>query len=88
VLIYHLLFDSIHGFKAIGYVRLVPSTPIRSSSYIQNLSKLESTRNYHGTSSFLSSYILAVAMAVVALAAAFLLPYLSVFARASVSSSQ
>lgn len=81
-LMYQLLFNSIHGFKSIGYVHLVPSTPIHSSSYIQSQSKLESTRNYHGTSSFLSSYILAVAMAVVALAAAFLLPYLSVFARA------
>ena len=80
-LMYHLLFDSIHGFKSIGYVHLVPSTPIYSSSYIQSQSKLESTRNYRG-----SSYILAVA--VVVLAAAILLPYLSVpsgFAHASSS---
>lgn len=77
-LMYHLLFDSIHGFKSIGYVHLVPSIPIHTSSYIQSQSKLESTRNYHGISSFLSSYILAVGMAVVVLAAAFLMPYLSV----------
>ena len=70
-LIYHLLFDSIHGFKSIGYVRLVPSTPIYSSSYIESQSKLESTRNYHGSFAFF-----AVAMAVLVLAAAFLLPYL------------
>ena len=73
-LMYRLLFDSIHGFKSIGYVHLVPSTPIYSSSYIQSRSKLKSTGNYR---SFLSSYILAVAMAVIVLAAAFLLPYLS-----------
>lgn len=73
---------SIHGFKSIGYVHLVPSTPIYSSSYIQNRSKLESARSYH---SFLSSYFLAAAMAIVVLAAAFLFPYLSVSAHDSSS---
>jgi hypothetical protein len=87
-LMYHLLFDSIHGFKSIGYVHLVPSTPIYSSSYVQSQSKWKSTKNYHGSSSFLSSYILAAAMAVMVLAAAFLLPYLSVPSGSARGSSQ
>ncbi|KAF8808998.1 chaperone activator [Phlegmacium glaucopus] len=77
----------IHGFKSIGYVHLIPSAPVLSASYIQNQSKFNSAKNYRGNSS-LSSYIPAVAMAVLVLAAALLVPYLSVPSEQAPSSSQ
>ncbi|KAF9479290.1 hypothetical protein BDN70DRAFT_878968 [Pholiota conissans] len=68
----------IHGFKSIGYVHLIPANPVYTSSYIQNQSKLAPPKN-HGVdaqTSF-SSYIPAVAISLLVLGAAFVIPYLS-----------
>ncbi|PPQ86935.1 hypothetical protein CVT25_009821 [Psilocybe cyanescens] len=68
----------IHGFKSIGYVHLIPSAPVYSSSYMQNKSKLGPAKNRDQTkSSTLSSYLPAVAIAALVLAAAFAVPLLS-----------
>ncbi|KDR73679.1 hypothetical protein GALMADRAFT_251459 [Galerina marginata CBS 339.88] len=68
----------IHGFKSIGYVHVVPSAPVYSSSYIQNQSKLARNKSIGDKpkSSF-SSYFPVLAIATLVLAAAFAIPLLS-----------
>ncbi|PPQ66208.1 hypothetical protein CVT26_011067 [Gymnopilus dilepis] len=70
----------IHGFKSIGYAYLIPTAPVYSSSYVQNQSKVASaTKAAPKESTELSStsYFTAVAIAILVLAAAFVIPILS-----------
>ncbi|CAA7270945.1 unnamed protein product [Cyclocybe aegerita] len=71
----------IHGFKSIGYVHLIPSTPVHSSSYVRDQTQLATERNRRAAQSAkasgTSSYLPAIAIATLVLVAAFAIPYLS-----------
>lgn len=70
--------SSIHGFKSIGYVHLIPLAPVYSSEYIQNQSKMARPKTRIGDNKRASpSYTVAIAIAVLVLGAAFAIPYLS-----------
>ncbi|KAF5330869.1 hypothetical protein D9619_005289 [Psilocybe cf. subviscida] len=81
----------IHGFKSIGYVHLIPTQPVYSSSYIKNQTKNARATNATGTTvntSLFSSFVPAVAIAALVLVAAFAVPYLSRPALPPVSSAK
>ena len=72
------IYPSIHGFKSIGYVHLIPLAPVYSSEYIQNQSKLAQPKTRVAVNKPTShSYTIAIAIAVLVLGAAFAIPFLS-----------
>ncbi|PPQ72111.1 hypothetical protein CVT24_002422 [Panaeolus cyanescens] len=67
----------IHGFKSIGYVCLIPTTPVYSSSYLEQKTATANRKRDVASSSTFASYLPAIGIATLVLVAAFAVPYFS-----------